>query len=52
MIPDPQIVIRPLIADRTAAISGFEREQQNQAAGLRTHIILGIGASLAMNLTI
>jgi putative Mg2+ transporter-C (MgtC) family protein len=35
-----------------AAVVGFERERQNQVAGLRTHLILGVGSSLAMILSI
>ena len=34
-----------------AGLLGLERERKGQAAGLRTHIILTIGAMLAMNLS-
>jgi putative Mg2+ transporter-C (MgtC) family protein len=34
------------------AIVGFERERQDQPAGLRTHIIVVIGATLAMVLSV
>jgi putative Mg2+ transporter-C (MgtC) family protein len=33
-------------------IVGFERERQNQPAGLRTHTILAIGSCLAMTISI
>ena len=33
-------------------IIGFERERDNQPAGLRTHMILVVGACLAMKLSI
>jgi len=34
------------------AVIGFERERDNQPAGLRTHMILVIGATLAMVLSV
>ncbi len=52
MITNEQVAIRLLLAAALGAIIGFERERQNQPAGLRTHIILAIGATLAMILSI
>lgn len=51
-ITEVQILIRLLISAALGAIIGFERERQNQPAGLRTHTILAIGATLAMTLSI
>ncbi len=52
MISDQEIVIRVLIAAIIGALVGFERERQGQPAGLRTHIILVVGAALTMTLSI
>ncbi len=52
MISDQEIIIRIAIAGLLGAIVGFERERQGQPAGLRTHIILVIGATLTMALSI
>ena len=52
MVSDQAIIIRILIGGLLGALVGFERERQGQPAGLRTHIILVIGATLAMTLSI
>jgi putative Mg2+ transporter-C (MgtC) family protein len=52
IIPDWQILIRLLIGALLGAMIGFERERQNQPAGLRTHTILAVGCTLAMTLSI
>lgn len=52
MITETEIVIRLAIASVLGMIVGFERERQNQPAGLRTHTILAIGACLAMTISI
>jgi putative Mg2+ transporter-C (MgtC) family protein len=52
MISELDIIIRVLIATALGALIGFERERQNQPAGWRTHIILVIGATLAMTTSI
>ena len=52
MIPDLEIILRLLVAAGLGAVIGLERERQNQPAGLRTHIILVLGAALAMTLSI
>lgn len=52
MIPESEIIIRILIAAAMGALVGFERERHNQPAGLRTHIVLVVGAALAMTLSI
>jgi putative Mg2+ transporter-C (MgtC) family protein len=41
-----EVVLRLLIAAGLCGLIGFEREARDQAAGLRTHIILGVGAAL------
>jgi putative Mg2+ transporter-C (MgtC) family protein len=51
-IPQWEIAIRLLIAAVLGGAVGFERERDNQPAGLRTHMILVIGATLAMCLSI
>lgn len=52
MIPDLEIIVRLGIAAVLGMLVGFERERQNQPAGLRTHTILAIGACLAMTISI
>lgn len=52
MIIDQEIIIRILIAAFLGALVGYERERQGQPAGLRTHIILVVGATLTMTLSI
>ena len=52
MITEQEIVVRLAIASLLGMIVGFERERQNQPAGLRTHTILTIGSCLAMTISI
>lgn len=52
MIPELEILIRLGVAALLGAFIGFEREKSGQPAGLRTHIILVVGAALAMILSI
>ncbi len=52
MISDTQIILRILAAATLGALVGYERQRNNQPAGLRTHIILVVGATLAMTLSI
>lgn len=52
MVTDLEIVLRLGIAAVLGMLVGFERERQNQPAGLRTHTILAIGSCLAMTISI
>jgi len=52
MISEVQIILRILVGAVLGAVVGFERERQDQPAGLRTHMILVIGATLAMVLSV
>jgi len=52
MITEVQIILRVLVGAALGAVVGFERERQDQPAGLRTHMILVIGATLAMVLSV
>ena len=52
MLSDTQIVLRLLLAAALGGLVGYERQRNNQPAGLRTHIILVVGATLAMTLSI
>ena len=52
MISETQIILRVLLGAALGAVIGFERERDNQPAGLRTHMILVIGATLAMVLSV
>jgi putative Mg2+ transporter-C (MgtC) family protein len=52
MISELDILIRLGVAAALGAIIGLEREKSGQPAGLRTHIILVIGAALAMMLSV
>jgi len=52
MISEVQIILRIFVGALLGAVIGFEREHDNQPAGLRTHMILVIGATLAMVLSV
>jgi len=52
MISEVQIILRILVGAALGAVVGYERERQDQPAGLRTHMILVIGATLAMILSV
>jgi putative Mg2+ transporter-C (MgtC) family protein len=52
MISEWQIILRVLVAAVLGAAVGIERERQDQPAGMRTHMILVIGATLAMVLSV
>ncbi len=52
MVSEFEILLRVLIAAALGGLVGWERELQNHPAGLRTHIILVVGASLAAALSI
>ncbi len=52
MISESQIILRLLIAAGLGLVIGYERERQDHAAGLRTHMILVVGAALAMAISI
>ncbi|HOE70202.1 MAG TPA: MgtC/SapB family protein [Brevefilum sp.] len=52
MITEKQIILRILVGALLGGVIGFERERHDQPAGLRTHIILVIGATLAMILSV
>lgn len=52
MITNEEIIIRLLAAAVLGGLVGYERERNNQPAGLRTHIILVVGAALAMVLSV
>jgi len=44
--PELQFLIRLLVAAALAAVLGWEREHARKAAGLRTHMLVGIAAAL------
>ena len=52
MISEWQIILRVLLGAVLGAAVGLERERHDQPAGLRTHMILVIGATLAMVLSV
>ncbi|MFW5714263.1 MAG: MgtC/SapB family protein, partial [Brevefilum sp.] len=52
MISEVQILLRVLVGAILGSLVGYERERQDQPAGLRTHMILVIGATLAMVLSV
>jgi putative Mg2+ transporter-C (MgtC) family protein len=52
MISETQIILRVLVGAVLGAAVGLERERNDQPAGLRTHMILVIGATLAMVLSV
>lgn len=52
LISEVEILIRLGLAAVLGMIVGYERERQNQPAGLRTHAILAVGSCLAMTISI
>lgn len=48
MLSTPEIAIRLVLAAVLGAMIGFDRERHTWAAGLRTHMLVCIGAALAM----
>ncbi len=52
MISELEIVLRLGLSAVLGMVIGFDRERQNQPAGLRTHTILAIGSCLAMTISI
>jgi putative Mg2+ transporter-C (MgtC) family protein len=52
MITETDILLRVLVAAVLGALVGWQREIHHQPAGLRTHIILVVGATLCMTLSI
>lgn len=52
IITELEMIARLLLASLLGAAVGYEREQHDQPAGLRTHMVLAIGATLAMMLSI
>jgi len=47
-MPEFVVIQRLLIATLFAGLVGFERERHGRAAGLRTHILVGLGSCLIM----
>lgn len=52
MLTEHEIVMRLLCATFLGGLIGLERELHSQPAGLRTHVILTIGSTIAMCLSI
>jgi putative Mg2+ transporter-C (MgtC) family protein len=52
MLTETAIVVRLGLAFLAGAIIGFERSSRHQVAGLRTHILIAVGAALLMILSI
>ncbi|NLG74380.1 MAG: MgtC/SapB family protein [Chloroflexi bacterium] len=52
MTSEVDIILRLAVATGLGLVIGYERERQNQTAGLRTHMVLVIGAALAMIISI
>lgn len=48
MLPDGEIVLRLTLAALAGSVIGFERERLLWAAGLRTHMLVCVGACLVM----
>lgn len=45
-IGDGELVVRVLVAAALCGLIGLERESRERVAGLRTHILVGVGAAL------
>jgi putative Mg2+ transporter-C (MgtC) family protein len=48
LIPESDALVRLLVAVLLGGIVGFERQSRNKSAGLRTHILVSLGACLTM----
>src|SRR5262245_34395748 len=48
MLPEHQIILRLVVAAVLGSIVGIERERLNWVAGLRTHMLVCVGAALFM----
>jgi putative Mg2+ transporter-C (MgtC) family protein len=48
MLPESQIILRLVVAAVLGSIVGIERERLNWVAGLRTHMLVCVGAALFM----
>ncbi len=48
MISFSEVLVRLILASLLSGLVGFERESHGRAAGLRTHILVGVGATLFM----
>jgi putative Mg2+ transporter-C (MgtC) family protein len=46
MSPEVEAGLRLLLAATLSALIGFERERSHKPAGLRTHILIGMGSAL------
>ncbi len=46
MAIDPEILVRLLLAAIVGGIIGYERKRLNKPAGLRTHMLVSMGAAL------
>ena len=46
MSSEVEIVLRLLLAAALGAIVGFQRERAHKVAGLRTHVLIALGAAL------
>lgn len=46
MLTNYDVLLRLLLAMVASALVGYEREKTKHAAGLRTHMLVGIGATL------
>lgn len=52
MINNNQIIIRLFISAIAGGLVGFEREVKNRPAGLRTHVLVSLGSTLVMLISI
>lgn len=52
MIADWEVALRLVASAIFAGIIGYERQSRHKAAGLRTHILVGVGSCLIMVLSI
>ena len=48
MITDLNTIFRLIVATVLSGMIGFEREMHGRAAGLRTHVLVGVGSTLIM----
>lgn len=52
MVTDPQFLLRLVLAAIAGGLIGFERESVHKPAGIRTHMLVSLGAALFVLATI
>ncbi|MGM0549062.1 MAG: MgtC/SapB family protein, partial [Bacillota bacterium] len=52
VVSEKNIIINLILALFLSGLIGFEREQHERPAGLRTHVLVGTGATIIMMISL